>query len=236
MQDVELENRQNNVIISKIKGVTKMDKKKRKKKKIVFLIILLVGIIGSGIGAYFYFQKEEPLPEPKKIEVLDKINGFDYSLEDRDTALYKETFLELKKTLESETYEDQTYAELLAKLFVIDLYTMDNKISKYDVGSLDFIYPEEKEKFQNKVLDTMYKLIEDNSYNTRKQELPVVKEVEILKTEETKYKKGNTNLEGYIINVAITYEKELGYDKKMALTLVKEDNKIYIVQTKTLDA
>ena len=212
-----------------------MDKKKRKKKKIIMLIILLLIIIGGGTGAYFYFQKEEPQPEPKKIEVLDKIIGFEYSLEDRDTAVYKETFLELKKTLESDTFEDKTYAELLAKLFVIDLYTIDNKISKYDVGSQDFIYPEEKEKFTSKVMDTMYKLVEDNTTGTRRGELPIVKEVEVTKTEETTYKKGTTNLKGYQIDVFISYEKDLGYDKKITLTLVKEENKIYVVQTKTLD-
>ena len=212
-----------------------MDKKKRKKKKLILLIILLLIIIGGGTGAYFYFQKEEPQPEPKKIEVLDKILGFEYSLEDRDTAVYKETFLELKKTLESDTFEDKTYAELLAKLFVIDLYTIDNKISKYDVGSQDFIYPEEKEKFTSKVMDTMYKLVEDNTTGTRRGELPIVKEVEVTKTEETTYKKGTTNLKGYQIDVFISYEKDLGYDKKITLTLVKEENKIYVVQTKTLD-
>ncbi len=212
-----------------------MDKKKRKKKKLIMLIILLLIIIGGGTGAYFYFQKEEPQPEPKKIEVLDKIIGFEYSLEDRDTAVYKETFLELKKTLESDTFEDKTYAELLAKLFVIDLYTIDNKISKYDVGSQDFIYPEEKEKFTSKVMDTMYKLVEDNTTGTRRGELPIVKEVEVTKTEETTYKKGTTNLKGYQIDVFISYEKDLGYDKKITLTLVKEENKIYVVQTKTLD-
>lgn len=212
-----------------------MDKKKRKKKKLIMLIILLLIIIGGGTGAYFYFQKEEPQPEPKKIEVLDKIIGFEYSLEDRDTAVYKETFLELKKTLESDTFEDKTYAELLAKLFVIDLYTIDNKISKYDVGSQDFIYPEEKEKFTSKVMDTMYKLVEDNTTGTRRGELPIVKEVEVTKTEETTYKKGTTNLKGYQIEVFISYEKDLGYDKKITLTLVKEENKIYVVQTKTLD-
>lgn len=214
-----------------------MNKKKNKKKKIIIITILVLIIIACTIGTYYYFfKKEEPLPEPKKIEVLDKIIGFEYSLEDRDTSLYKDTFLELKKVLESETYEDKTYAELLAKLFVIDLYTIDNKISKYDVGALDFIYPEEKEKFGNKVMDTMYKLVEDNSTNTRRQELPIVKNVEITKTEEIKYKKGTTNLIGYQINMDISYEKDLGYDKKLAIILVKEENKMYVVQTKTLDA
>lgn len=211
-------------------------KNKKKKKIIIIAIISILLIVAAGVSAYFYFKPVEPTPEVKTVEVLDKIIGYDYSLEDRDTALYKETFLELKELLEGEEKNDKTYAELLAKLFVIDLYTIDNKISKYDVGSLDFIYPEEKEKFQNKVIDTMYKLVEDNSTNTRRQDLPIVKNVEITKIEETKYKKGTTNLNGYQVDIAINYEKDLGYDKKITLTLVKEEEKIYVVQTKTLDA
>lgn len=211
-------------------------KNKKKKKIIIIVTISILLIVAAGVSAYFYFKPVGPTPEVKTVEVLDKIIGYDYSLEDRDTALYKETFLELKELLEGEEKNDKTYAELLAKLFVIDLYTIDNKISKYDVGSLDFIYPEEKEKFQNKVIDTMYKLVEDNSTNTRRQDLPIVKNAEITKIEETKYKKGTTNLNGYQVDIAMNYEKDLGYDKKITLTLVKEDEKMYIVQTKTLDA
>lgn len=208
-----------------------MIKKKNKKKKLIILTILLILLIGAGVAFYFLnIRKENEIIEPKKVEVLDKIVGYDYSLEDRDTEIYKETFLELKKLLESEEKNDKQYAEYLAKLFIIDLYTIDNKISKYDVGSLDFIYPEEKEKFQNKVLDTMYKLVEDNTIGKRNQELPIVTKVELTNVEEIKYKKGNTMLEGYQIDTTINYKKDLGYDQKVTVTLVKEEEKIYVVQ------
>lgn len=214
-----------------------MTKKKNKKKKIIIITsIIVLLLIGIGVSAYFfYFKKEETIPEPKKVEVLDKITNYDYQLEDRDGALYKEIFLELKENLESEEIDEEKYAKSIAKLFLIDLYTIDNKISKYDVGALDFIYPEEKEKFQNKVLDTMYKLVEDNTTSTRTQELPVVTDVELTKVEKTKYKKGTTTLNGYQIDAIITYEKNLGYDTKVTLTLVKEEEKIYVVQTKALE-
>ena len=57
-------------------------------------------------------------------------------------------------------------------------------------------------------MDTMYKLVEDNSSNTRKQNLPNVVGTEITNTEETTYKKGETNLSGYNIYVTIDYEKD----------------------------
>ncbi len=201
----------------------------KKKKWIIISIILIVCIIISILAYMFIIKKEEPLPDVKTIEVLDKIKGYEYNLEDRDTSIYKENFLKLKEVLESETVNFKEYTTLVAKLFIIDLYTLENKISKYDVGALEFIYPEEKEKFQNKIMDTLYKLLEDNSMNTRKQELPIVQQVEIKNMIETTYKKENKILNGYKVNATIFYEKELKYDKELSLTLVKEDNNIYIV-------
>lgn len=196
-------------------------------KKLILSIIVIIIIIMSVIFGCYYL-KDDGSGE-NTIEVLDSIAGYSYQLEDRDTKLYKETFLKLKDILESEEIDYQKYATYLAELFVIDLYTIDNKISKYDVGALDFIYPEEKEKFQNKLTDTMYKLVEDNTSNTRKQELPIVKEVEIIDMKTTVYQKESTNLEAYQIQIDITYEKDLGYDKKVTLTIVRDESKMYVV-------
>lgn len=204
---------------------------KKKKKKIIIVSILLIVLVISGIVAYIIFLKaKEKTKLPVKIvEVLDSIEGYDYKLEDRDTEIYKEKFLELKKVLESSEIDYEKYASLLAELFTIDLYTIDNKNSKYDVGSLDFIYPEEKEKFQNKVMDSMYKLVEDNSTNTRQQELPVVSNTEITNIKSIDYSKKEEKLKGYEIKINISYENDLEYDNKVKITLVKENDKIYVV-------
>lgn len=203
---------------------------KKNKKKIV--IVMLIFIIILSIGGLFLYQffKGIDTPETKVVEVLDTIKNYDYHLEDRDTEIYKDNFMKLKELLEkSATIDYRLYAEYLTNLFLIDLYTIDNKISKYDVGSLDFIYPNEQEKFQNKVMDTMYKLVLDNSTGTRKQELPVVTKVEITRIENTEYAKEETSLDGYLVEATITYQKDLGYDKNVSLTIVKEDNKLYVV-------
>ncbi len=203
--------------------------KKNKKKKIILCLFFILIIAVVITGYFLYFKKEDPVPEPVKVEVLDKITGYDYNLEDRDTALYKEKFLKLKELLENNEIDYEEYAKTIAELFVIDLYTIENKISKYDVGALEFIYLEEQEKFKNKVIDTLYKLVEDNSTNTRKQELPVVNNVVLEKLQETTYKKGNNTLPGYKVKATISYEKDLKYDKEVNLTLVKEENRIYVV-------
>lgn len=204
---------------------------KSKKKKIIIIVIIVILLLAvGGFFGYRYFKNKNTETPTNTIEVLDSITGYDYHLEDRDGELYKETFFKLKDLLEkSSTIDDKLYAEYLATLFLVDFYTLENKISKYDVGSLDFLYPEEKEKFQKKAMDTIYKLVLDNSTNTRKQELPTVTKVELDKIENTEYKKGNQTLLGYLITATIAYQKDLGYDKNVKLTLVKEENKLYVV-------
>ncbi len=214
-----------------------MKSKNKKKKIIIIIVILLVIAIVGGVFFYRYMKNKNTNIETKTVEVLDTIKDYDYHLEDRDTELYKETFLQLKDLLEkTETIDYQKYAEYVAILFLVDLYTIDNKINKYDVGSLDFIYSEEKEKFQNKVMDSMYKMVIDNSSNTRSQELPIVKKVNITKTENTKYQKGENTLEGYLIKATIDYEKNLGYDEEATLTIVREENKLYVVNITTSES
>ena len=129
---------------------------KNKKKKIIIIVIIVIILlaVGSFFG-YRYVKNKNVDTSTNTIEVLDSIVGYDYHLEDRDGELYKEAFFKLKNLLEkSNTIDDKQYAEYLATLFLVDFYTLENKISKYDVGSLDFLYPEEQEKFQKKAMDT----------------------------------------------------------------------------------
>lgn len=208
---------------------------KNKNKKIVIISVILILIIVVSVMVGCTFLKEKPIEEPKNtVEVVDKIETFGYQLEDRDTEAYKSSFNELKDVLANTEIDYEEYARLLTKLFLVDLYTIDNKISKYDVGALDFIYESEREKFKNKLLDTMYKLVLDNSNHERKQELPIVKSVNIEKIENTKYKKGTVEFSGFKVHAQIQYENDLGYDKNVAVTIIKEENKLFVVKMSVL--
>ena len=55
----------------------------------------------------------------------------------------KTEFDVLKANLESDTIDEEAYALSIAKLFIIDLYTMNNKINKYDIGGIEYVYPSE---------------------------------------------------------------------------------------------
>lgn len=210
---------------------------KKNKKKIIIIFLIVITLFACVFFLYHFLKNKNANVEGKAVEVLDTIKDYGYVLEDRDSEIYKENFMKLKELLKkSETIDYQQYAKYLATLFLIDLYNIDNKISKYDVGSLDFIYPKEKEKFQNKVMDTIYKLVVDNSTGTRKQELPIVTNIEIKEIESTEYQKKDTTLEGYEVRASIIYEKDLGYDKNVTLTLVKEENKMYVVNLTSVES
>jgi hypothetical protein len=200
-----------------------------KKKKIIIIIVTVVVIIAGGIIGIICAKSGKTQLSVKVVEVVDTISGYGYNLEDRDTEIYKEKILELKKVLQASEIDYEQYATLLSELFVIDLYTINNKTNKYDVGSLDFIYADSQDNFKNKLLDTMYKLVEDNSNNTRTQELPEVSNVNVTNIKSTKYQKDNTSLSAYEVSVEITYQRDLGYDENVLVTIALEDNKLYVV-------
>lgn len=202
----------------------------KKKKRIIISIVVAIVILVGVVSSLLYIKSKKKTETPvKEIEVLDSIKKYNYKLEDRDTEIYKQKFLELKEVLESEKIDEEKYATLIAELFAIDLYTIDNKNNKYDVGSLDFIYPEEQEKFKNKVTDSIYKLVEDNLTNNRKQELPIITKTEVTEINEIKYEKAGTKLNGYVIDLKLIYEKDLDYDEKIKVTVVEEENILYVV-------
>ncbi len=202
----------------------------KKKTKIIIVIVIVVLLLLSGVGGYFYYKmKTRPTAPVKVVEVIDNVSNYTYELEDRDTEIYKDNFLKLKEVLEQEEIDYELYSSYVAKLFLIDLYTIDNKISKYDVGGVEFIYPSDQEKYKNKLIDTMYKLVLDNSSNTREQELPEVTDVIMSDATKTTYKVNEKNLASFEFTADIEYKKDLGYDKKVKLIVAVEDSYAYVV-------
>lgn len=208
-----------------------------KKNKIWIIAIFLV-ILFSILGylAYnIFFKKEVKKDEPNNETNITEINGYGITLTDNDTALYKTEFESLKTNLEGENIDYQEYAKSIAKLYIIDLYTMDNKVNKYDVGGLEFVYEEAKDNYVTNVTDTLYKYVEDNSKNKRKQELPIVSSINVESINDTTYKVNDDNVtyNGYKVKVTWDYEKDLGYDKTAEVVIINKDNHLYVVEENT---
>ena len=193
----------------------------RKKYKVALVIISILLLICIALAVFRFVLKDKNKKTAVSTSIVDKMDDYGYALDDKDGKLFKEKYYELKEIINKDEIDFTEYGKKITELFVIDLYTISTKINKYDVGGVDFVYENEKEMFKNKVMDTLYSDVEDNSYETRKQELPTVSEVNITDEKEIK---------GYEYTLEIKYEKDLKYDSKAKVTVVKDDNKMYIVE------
>lgn len=200
---------------------------KKKYKILLTILIILIIIIVAAIIAFKVFQGS-PTAEP--VKVVDSIDNFDYTLDDRDTELMKKTYNELKDILTASDIDYEKYAQALAKLFVIDLFTMDNKVNRYDVGSTEYVYPDSVENFKTNVEDTIYKTMENNSNGKRKQKLPEVSAIDESNVETSTFTIGEDEYESYIVKLSWSYEKDLGYDKNATITLIPLNEKLYVVE------
>lgn len=203
-----------------------MSVKKQKRKdwiKGIFLILILFIIAGLVLYGYGYLMKSKN-EVINSTKVSDSIDKYGYTLNDNVTEYYKQEFKKLK-----DIEDDKDIATQIAKLFVIDLYSINYKINKYEVTSTQYFYSDKKEMHRQKVIDTIYKYVEDNSYDDRKQDLPEVSEVIVKKEEENTYKIGDEKKDAYVVTLGISYVKDLGYDKLAEVTLVKEGEKYSVV-------
>lgn len=202
--------------------------KKKYKYPLLLLILVIVVIVGLILFKLFFAKDEVK----NNVKVIDSIVDFSYTLDERDTKLMKDTYEELKNILKEREIDYDEYAKVLAKLFVIDLFTMDNKINKYDVACLEYVYPDNLENFKTNVEDTIYKLMEDNTYGKRTEKLSIVNSVEITKEEESTFKIKEEELPSYVVTLNWTYDKDLGYDKNATITMIRKDKKLYVVEYK----
>lgn len=202
--------------------------RKKYKRLLIVIIIFIVIIVGLIV-----IKKVTTKSVKNDVKVVDSIDSFSYTLDERDTTLMKNTYNELKKVLKEKTIDKEKYASLLAELFVIDLFTIDNKINKYDVACLEYVYPSSIDNFKMNVEDTLYKRVEDNTFGKRKQTLPVVKSVNVSDVEKSTFKISDEEMESFVVKLTWDYEENLGYDTSASITLVEVDNKLYVVEYET---
>lgn len=186
------------------------------------IIVLLLGVLWfkSFLGSAM---------NQNKTKVVSKIEKYDYSLDDRDSALFSDEFHHLENILKEKEADEKEYITSLAKLFVIDFYSLSSKLNKYDVGSLEYIYPSKAVMFKEKAMDSVYRNIIDNSDAKRVQELPTVSSITSCDVVEGTYMLDEQEVASYIATISWTYEKDMEYDKEAKITFVKKDYKYYVV-------
>ena len=195
----------------------------------VSIALLLIVLLIIGVKVYFDFFADVDKPVETR-EKLDSLELYGYTLDDEDTELYKSYFNELKKVLNENDIDNEKYASLLVQLFVVDVYTLNNKLTSTDIGGLEFIHTDMVENFKINLGDTMYNTIESNLYGDRTQSLPVVSEVTINSVEEYNYNYNDQEYEGYLVSASWKYESDLGYENSASFVLIDDNNKLNIVE------
>lgn len=207
-----------------------MRKVLNKNKLFYFVMISLILVVIIIIGVKFTFEflvKDDKNVVTKK--ELDSLELYGYTLDDYDSDLYKEYFNDLKGTLNSKEVNYEDYAKEIVKLFVSDFYTLDNKLTSSDIGGVEFIPSDMVENFKMHAGDTMYNHVKTNIYGDRVQELPIVKSVEVTNIENITYTYKDKEYSAYKVSARWEYKEDLGYKNNEIFTLIKDNNKLYIV-------
>ena len=197
-----------------------MSKRRRKKGAFVLISILILVCIVLYL-ILFHFIKAET-------KIIDEIKKYGYTLDDRDTQLMQGIFSSLKDELNKSEVDYEKYAEYLSELFIVDLYTIDNKLNKYDVGGAEYVHPDHVNNYILKVEDTMYRYLEEST--TRKDKMPEVSKISVKEINEDSYTYGEKNYDAYVVTLNWEYQKDLGYDKQGIITLINDKDKLYVVE------
>lgn len=206
-----------------------MKLKKKVKKCLVIGGILIV----AGASVILYQTTFKSKPTIKKATVLTEIKKYGYTLKSNKNKAYKKEFTNLSELLKKDNVDDEEYAKELTKLFILDFYTLSDKVANTDVGGTDFVHTDARNNFLEKAEDTIYKYVENNMYGGRKQDLPTVKEVTIDKVEQTSFTYNNvTDDKAYEVTASWTYENGDDYQNKAVLTFIHEDKKLSLVEMK----
>ena len=205
-----------------------------KLKKKVKRCLLIGGIfIVAGASLLLYQTTFKSKPTIKKATVLTEKKEYGYTLKSNKSKSYKKEFNNLAELLKKDKVDEEEYAKELTKLFVLDFYTLSDKVANTDVGGTDFVHTDAKNNFLEKAEDTIYKYVENNMYGGRKQDLPTVKEVKIDNVENTSFTIDKvTDDKAYQVTASWTYDSENDYQNKAIFTFVHEDKKLSLVEMK----
>ena len=201
------------------------------KKKLDVLIIIVFIIIGICLFGFTIYTGYNSILKPKTAtKQLRSLELYGYTLKESDGKLFSSTFKELEKTLNEDSINYNKYAELLSKLFVIDVFTLNNKLTGTDIGGLEYLHKDLKENFKENMGATLYKNVENNLDGKRTQKLPEVKEVNVTNIEEVKVTYKNEEYDAYKVLLNWEYVEDLKYEKSITLTMIKDNGKLYIIK------
>ena len=203
---------------------------KKKTKLILFFITLFIIVLGIVIY-YFYNQKDIIVDNNSKInKTISEIKEYGYVLDKNETKEYKDRFKKLSEILKEKPVNEERYVSLITEMFIIDFYTLSDKLNKNDIGGIQFIHNDLKNNFILQAKETIYKYIENNPNSKNNNKLPTIKQVNIKNIEKTVFTYNNTDPNSYKVTVEWSYKEDLGYQSAASIIFMHEDKKLSIVE------
>ena len=202
----------------------------RLKKKVKVILVLAIILIIAGL-AFLAYESFKP-KATKTATVENEIKDYGYTLKSTRNDRYKKMFQELQDILSKKKVDEEAYVEQISKMFIMDFYTLNDKLANTDVGGIDFVHTNAKTNFLEKAEDTVYKYVENDIYGNRDQQLPEVTEVTVENVENIEYTIGTdfTDDNAYQVEVSLKYKEDMDYPTKATLIFVHEDNKLSLVE------
>lgn len=205
---------------------------KKRKRKVKFgriLILLLIVCLLAYLGVLAYEKINVKEVKTKKVKNISTIKEYDYVLKENAFAYYKKLFKKLDSVLSKEDVDEEEYLNLTCQMFVSDFFNLDNKISKNDVGGVQFVYKNYQSDFEKFAMDSVYKIVESNVYGNRRQNLPIVEEVKCNKVKNETFKYNDSSDENaYVMNFDIKYKEDLGYQTEGSLIVIHSGKKLEV--------
>ena len=198
----------------------------KKDKWVIILFIFCFIALVSPIIFKLFVDFNAPVIEKE----LSSFEYYGYKLTTNDTEAFEAVYNELSDVLNQEIVDYEMYAKLISKLFVIDVFTLDNKLSSTDVGGLEFVHKDLRNNFKENMGSTLYSSVLNNLNGNRNQKLPKVNDVKINSFDKDTYEYYGVTYDSYVINCGISYIEDMGYQNSITLTLIKVDNMLYIVK------
>lgn len=191
MEDIELKKKKVN-FLDRLNNLFK-----NKKKRFLYMFLFMLPFLTLiGIFSFIAFKEAKNLINLANGETTVNeshiISSVNYVLRDNATDLQEQYFAELKAAIENGTSDDLGIAELVAKNYIADFYTLTNKQGIYDIGGMYYIYDDEDEDGNhiksNVALiakDGFYKYLNNYINNYGSENLIEVSDIQIEKSSKT---------------------------------------------------
>ena len=126
-----------------------------KKKYIIKTTLMLVALfLVVGTGLYFYGRMNRKKDEPVNVsKVENTIEKYGYAINDNASDYYKSEFEILKELAKNDDATEEDIVKQVAKLYIIDLLSLQEKINKYEVTCSQYFYSDKRNMNTQKIID-----------------------------------------------------------------------------------